>query len=187
MVRFQAALLRWSLKTIGWCGPPRFLAPCVAPSTLNPDAGGPAEWALRMGRPRSPGSGGPSCGTLGARPCSPSAKTQDRLASSCCPCRRVPGRFAGCACVCRAPISASPKSREAGYAGEAGQHFARHAHYPWALGPKAKAGRGLVVVTLLRLIVAHRGLPSVRTMRTFCCLSPPRRSLRRLQVSRSRM
>ena len=69
------------------------------------------------------------------------------------------------------------QDREAGDACEAGQHFARQAHHLWALGPEAKAGRGLVpVVTLLRLVVAHRGLPSVRTMRTFCCLSPPRRS-----------
>jgi hypothetical protein len=61
---------------------------------------------------------------------------------------------------------------------EAGQHHARQAHHLWALGPEAKAGRGLVpgVVVLLRMVVAHRGLPSVRTMRIFCCLSPPRRS-----------
>ena len=68
------------------------------------------------------------------------------------------------------------QNREAGDPCEAGQHFARQAHHLWALGPEAKAGRGLVVVALLRLVVAHRGLPSVRTMRTFCCLSPPRRS-----------
>jgi len=29
---------------------------------LNPESGRTAEWALSIGRPRSPGKGGPSCG-----------------------------------------------------------------------------------------------------------------------------
>ena len=74
------------------------------------------------------------------------------------------------------------QDREAGCAREAGQHFAGEAHHARALGPETKAcGRILPwVVALLaavaRHIVAHLGLPSVRTMRTLCCLSPPRRS-----------
>ena len=71
------------------------------------------------------------------------------------------------------------QDREAGDPCEAGQHFARQAHDLWALGPEAKAGCGLspgVVVAPAFCVVAHRGLPSVRTIRTFCCLSPPRRS-----------
>ena len=69
------------------------------------------------------------------------------------------------------------QNREAGDPCEAGQHFARQAHHLWAVGPEAKAGRGLVGSSRsVCLVVAHRGLPSVRTMRTFCCLSPPRRN-----------
>ena len=74
---------------------------------------------------------------------------------------------------------------------EAGQHFAREAHDAGALGPETKMfsgiPRGIVFVLpagvarrgaahMIVSIVIHRDLPSVRTMRTFCCLSPPRRS-----------